>query len=91
MSRSHPPQRVALRFSRLLCVASRPRVQMDVISKVDEELRTAMLEAQAQVATWVTEQKHVADKVALNGQQMLAKDKGAPVCVARSSVAARIK
>ena len=36
-----------------------------------------MLEAQAQVAAWVTEQKHIADTVALNGQHVHAKDKGA--------------
>ena len=37
-----------------------------------------MLEAQSTVASWVTEQKHVADKIALNGQHVLATDKGAP-------------
>ena len=38
-----------------------------------------MVEAQAQVARWVTEQKRHADTVALKGQRMLQTDKGAPL------------
>ena len=45
----------------LLTPAPSPRAQADVITRVDEELRSAMLEAQGQLAAWVTEQKHVAD------------------------------
>ena len=49
--------------------------QADVITRVDEELRASMLEAQSTVASWVTEQKHISDKIALNGQHALATDK----------------
>lgn len=51
--------------------------QADVISRVDAELRSEMVEAQALVAKWVTEQKHCADTVALAGQRQLETDKGA--------------
>ena len=51
--------------------------QADVISRTDEELRSEMVEMQTQVARWVTEQKHSADTVALNGVRVLETDKGA--------------
>ena len=45
-----------------------------------------MLQGQQNVAAWVTEQKHVADTLALNGQHMLAKDKGACARGARATL-----
>ena len=51
--------------------------QADTISRIDEELRKEMVDVQAQVARWVTEQKHCADTVALKGARMLETDKGA--------------
>jgi len=47
----------------------------DVISRTDSELRSEMVEMQTQVARWVTEQKHSADTVALNGVRVLETDK----------------
>jgi hypothetical protein len=52
--------------------------QADVITRTDEELRSEMVDMQAQVARWVTEQKHNADTVALKGVRVLETDKGAP-------------
>ena len=47
------------------------------ITRVDEELRSEIVEAQAAMARFVTEQKHCADTVALKGQRLLETDKGA--------------
>ena len=47
-----------------------------MISRVDEELRAEMVEAQSQVARWVTEMKASADSVALRAQRALEGDKG---------------
>ena len=59
----------------MTCPACSPS-QADVISRTDEELRSEMVEMQAQVAQWVTEQKHSADTVALKGVRILETDKG---------------
>ena len=51
------------------------RAQSDVISKIDEQLRAEMVEAQALVARWATEQKHHTDSTALAAQRLLEGDK----------------
>lgn len=48
---------------------------VDVISRVDEEMRLEMVEAQSQIAQWVTQQKATADSLALRGQRTLEADK----------------
>ncbi len=58
--------------------------QADVISRVDEELRAEMVETQALVARFATEQKHYADSVALAAQRTLETDKGARNRAARA-------
>ena len=73
---SQPPISADLRAP---CPPIAESPQADVISRVDDELRKEMVEAQAQVARWVTEQKRHADTVALKGQRMLQTDKGAPL------------
>jgi len=47
----------------------------DVVQQVDEDLRNEMVEAQAQITRFVTEQKACADSVALRVQRMLEVDK----------------
>jgi hypothetical protein len=44
---------------------------------VDEELRAEMIECQAQIRRWTTEQKHIVDSLALDAQRTLEGDKGA--------------
>ena len=48
------------------------------MSRVDEQLRAEMVEAQAQLARWITEQKQIADTVTLQAQNTLDTDKGEP-------------
>lgn len=52
-------------------------LQAEAVSRVDEQLRAEMIEAQSQLARWITEQKQVADSVALQAQNTLDNDKGA--------------
>ena len=75
-----PPslRRAPTRSLTLLRSCITPPLQADVITRTDEELRSEMVDMQAQVARWVTEQKHTADTVALKGVRVLETDKGAP-------------
>ena len=56
--------------------------QVEVVGRVDEQLRKEMVEAQSQVARWITEQKQVADMVTLQKQRLLENDKGASLLAA---------
>ena len=55
-----------------------PLPQAEAVSRVDEQLRAEMVEAQAQLARWITEQKQIADTVTLQAQNTLDTDKGEP-------------
>lgn len=43
---------------------------------MDEELRAEMIECQAQIRRWTTEQKHIVDSLTLDAQRTLEGDKG---------------
>jgi hypothetical protein len=50
-----------------------------VVNRVDEELRAEMIECQAQIRRWTTEQKHIMDSLTLGAQRTLEGDKGQPL------------
>lgn len=80
-----PPVETAVRAARYSpqerCLTSAvcPRPQAEVVNRVDEELRAEMIECQAQIRRWTTEQKHSVDSLALDAQRTLEGDKGAPL------------
>jgi len=47
----------------------------EVVNRVDEELRAEMIECQAQIRRWTTEQKHIVDSLTLDAQRTLEGDK----------------
>lgn len=47
------------------------------MNRVDEELRAEMIECQATIRRWTTEQKHIVDSLTLDAQRTLEGDKGA--------------
>jgi len=51
--------------------------QAEVVNRVDEELRAEMIECQATIRRWTTEQKHIVDSLTLDAQRTLEGDKGA--------------
>jgi len=47
----------------------------EVVNRVDEEIRAEMIECQAQLRRWTTEQKHIVDSLTLDAQRTLEGDK----------------
>jgi len=47
----------------------------EVVNRVDEEMRAEMIECQAQLRRWTTEQKHIVDSLTLDAQRTLEGDR----------------
>lgn len=60
---------------------ARLHAQVDLVVKLDNALRDEMVQVQASVSRWITEQKQVADGVVVQAQRTLEMDKGALICV----------
>ena len=51
-------------------------LQVEAVRQIDEQLRLDMKEVQLKVGSFVTQQKHVADTMALDAHRQLENDKG---------------